>query len=515
MVVMTEGLRTLGGDTMRGALMRFTHSPLSGATTGAISTAVLQSSSATTVAAVGFVGAGLIGFPEALGVIFGANLGTTITGWLVAILGLKLQLGTVMLPLIFIGVVIRLFAKPKWAAGGYAIAGFGLIFVGIGQMQQGMSGAEGFISPDILPNDTWIGRLQLVGLGAVATVITQSSSAGVATALTLLYAGAIRFEQAAALVIGMDIGTTFTAAIATIGGSVEARRTGLSHVIYNLMTGIIAILLISPYILLWGLLAPGELLNNAEIALVAFHSAFNAFGVIAVLPFTYRFASLIERLVPALGPEKIDRLDRNLLQQPSLALTATQHSVQQAFTLLMVHLDELLGYRESETGMDLASVQRSLDEMHLFLDDIHLQTKDGADWERLIALMHALDHMQRMHERFEEDEDRALTAKTTHELADECLLLSSSINGALDSIGTRRWQVARKLAENASLVIEQEVERYRAEVMSEIAVGKLNVTEGTDCLEAIRWLKRVSRHIARVIFHLEQANLASARDGHY
>ena len=137
---MTDGLRALAGSAIRGALMRFTRSPLSGAVTGAVSTAILQSSSATTVAAVGFVGAGLITFSASLGIIFGANIGTTMTGWLVALLGFKLNLGTVILPVILVGTILRLFGNGRAANIGYALAGFGLIFVGITLMQQGMSG---------------------------------------------------------------------------------------------------------------------------------------------------------------------------------------------------------------------------------------------------------------------------------------------------------------------------------------------------------------------------------------
>jgi phosphate:Na+ symporter len=151
MIVMTDGLRALAGNAMRTALMRFTRTPLSGAITGAVTTAILQSSSATTVATVGFVGAGLISFSAALGIIFGANVGTTVTGWLVAILGVKLKLGTVILPLIFIGTSLKLFAQERVARLGYAIAGFGLIFVGITTLQEAMGGLQGVISPAQLP----------------------------------------------------------------------------------------------------------------------------------------------------------------------------------------------------------------------------------------------------------------------------------------------------------------------------------------------------------------------------
>ncbi|MDX1698800.1 MAG: Na/Pi symporter, partial [Thiohalobacterales bacterium] len=290
MVIMTDGLRTLAGDATRHILMKFTHTPASGAATGAITTALLQSSSATTVAAVGFVSAGLLTFPSALGIIFGANIGTTITGWLVALLGFKLKVGTLMLPLILAGTLLRLFAGGRRAAFGFGLAGFGLIFIGIDFMQTGMSGFGDIISPDRLPGDTLGGRLLLVLLGMLATIITQSSSAGVATTLTLLFAGMVNFHQAAALVIGMDIGTTFTALLATIGGTTGARRTGLSHVIYNFITAVLALSLIDIYVAGWEQLAPGVLAMQGEIGLVAFHTLFNILGVIFILPFTGLFA---------------------------------------------------------------------------------------------------------------------------------------------------------------------------------------------------------------------------------
>jgi len=272
LVIMTNGLQSVAGDTMRLAMLNFTKSPYSGAASGAIMTALLQSSSATTVAAVGFAGAGILTFSESLGIIFGANLGTTITGWIVAIFGFKYPLGTIVLPFILIGTILKIFANKRLASIGYAIAGFGLIFVGIAMMQEGVSGFEGIITPEIFPQDTILGRLKLIALGVLVTAITQSSSAGVAISLTLLFAGAVNFEQAAALVIGMDVGTTVTAAMATIGGNLNARRTGFSHVIYNLFTAFGAFILISPYVMFWEYIAPGELINNSEIALVAFHS---------------------------------------------------------------------------------------------------------------------------------------------------------------------------------------------------------------------------------------------------
>ncbi|MCK5710977.1 MAG: Na/Pi cotransporter family protein, partial [Deltaproteobacteria bacterium] len=327
MIVMTEGLRALAGNTIRSVLMRFTKSPVTGALTGAASTAVLQSSSLTTVAAVGFVEAELITFPDALGIIFGANIGTTFKGWIVVMLGFKLSLGSVFLPLVFVGAVLRLFTKGRLSTIGYSIAGFGLIFVGITFMQQSMSEMHDFISFENLPADTISGRLLLVLIGVVFTAITQSSSAGVVATLTALYAGLINFNQAAALVIGMDIGTTITAVMATIGGSVGAKRTGFSHVIYNLLTGTGALLLITPYTHVWEYLAPGELVKNAEIALVGFHTFFNTIGVIIILPFTNQFARFMQRLIPGKASPYIEKLDYALLEDTDLALNAVQLAI--------------------------------------------------------------------------------------------------------------------------------------------------------------------------------------------
>ena len=508
---MTDGLRALAGSAVRAALMRFTRSPLSGAVTGAVSTAILQSSSATTVAAVGFVGAGLITFSASLGIIFGANIGTTITGWLVALLGFKLNLGTVILPVILVGTILRLFGNGRAANIGYALAGFGLIFVGISLMQQGMSGLTDIITPEALPADTLIGRLQLVALGILFTMITQSSSAGVAATLTALFVGAITFEQAAALVIGMDVGTTVTAVMASIGGSVAARRTGLSHVIFNLFTACGALILITPYTLLWEYLSPGALSSNAEIALVAFHTSYNTLGVMVILPFTGRFAHLIEKLLPAKKPSYTGRLGEGLLEQPALALTAVQASIHDELLALLRHVNAMLGDSLMGRRADLAELQAALDETYAYVDRIHLHETQGAEWERMLGIVHTLDHMQRLHERCEEEEDRAITARGSAELSDYGRTMVKTINGLFNDIETQSWTEAAERADKTAVYIHDQVEPLRQSILAKIASHEIDVPQGTGRLEAIRWLKRVSKHVARIMQHYGEAVLAAGK----
>jgi phosphate:Na+ symporter len=506
MIIMTEGLRALAGAAMRRTLIRFTRSPLTGAMTGAGTTAVLQSSSATTVATIGFVGAGLIGFPESLAIVFGADVGTTITGWLVVLIGFKLQIGTLMLPLILVGSLLRLFGSGRISSVGMAVAGFGLIFVGISMMQAGMSGLHDVVTPANFPADTLGGRFLLVLFGLALTLVTQSSSAGVAAALSALYAGAINFEQAAALVIGMDIGTTVTAVMASIGGSVGSRRTGLSHVVYNLGTGLGAFLLLTPYTLLWETLAPGQLEINAEIALVAFHTSFNLIALVVVLPFTKRFAGLMERLVPDRGPEYTRELDRSLLSEISIALTAIQGALQTQFAALLSHVNALLDGIEDANRVNLADLQGALDKTQAYVDEINLQGESGSDWNRLVAVIHSLDHLQRLHERCDEEEYRAVTATKAEALRQCVNILTKSNSLIIRCIHSAEWEKAAAAAENAAFLIQDHAEPFRSNTMERVASGALDAPSATNDLEAVRWLLRTSRHIVRITHHFRNMN---------
>ncbi len=511
MIVMTEGLRSLAGDAIRKALMRFTKTSVSGAVTGAVSTAILQSSSATTVAAVGFVGAGLLAFPEALGIIFGANIGTTITGWMVALLGFKFQLGTVMLPLILLGAMLKLFFRDKIAAFGYALAGFGLIFVGIEWMQEGMSAFEGIITPENLPADSLLGRLQLLGLGIIATVITQSSSAGVAATLTMLYAGAINFEQAAALVIGMDVGTTFTAAMAAIGGSTEVKRTGFSHVIYNFFTGFGALLLITPYIMLVEKISPSFLVDQSEIALVAFHTIFNILGVIIVLPFTHSFARMMEKIIKTPKQRYRQKFDTALLEDIPLALSVVHKSLEEELKTLLLHINFLLGDVQKGKKADLDALEKALNETQNFIDKINLENANDTNWQRLIDIIHTIDHLQRLFDRCEEDENRALFLQASDRLAKERTLLTECNEMLLLDIQAHQYTKAEQCAKARAKMIKKAVDKERDIITSLMANDTISIPDGTKNLEALRWLQRSSAHIARIVYHLEQAVLSAGK----
>lgn len=510
-IILTDGLRNLAGDAMRSALMRFTHSPLSGALTGSITTAILQSSSATTVAAIGFVGAGLISFSESLGIIFGANIGTTVTGWIVVLLGFKLQIVNIMMLFVLMGALLRLFAKNRLATFGYTLAGFSIIFVGIAMMQQGMGAFSDIITPQLLPDDTFIGRLKLVALGILFTAITQSSSAGVAVALSALFVGTINFEQAAALVIGMDVGTTITAALATIGQSIEARRTGFSHVIYNIMTAVGAIFLITPFTLVLNNLFPTALSQNAEICLVAFHSSFNLLGLIVILPFTKYFSKLMTKIIPQTQELYAESLDEILLEQPSIALTSVQNSIHSEIIALLEHINAILGDPKAERA-NIKQLQLGLDKTHAYVDKITISNESGSQWERLVAMIHTLDHMQRLHERCEEEEDRAITLRSVKHFSKEIDIIIVGVKSIIEDMSSKEWHKMFKHSRKTKSSLYRHLKNSREMIVTKIARGEIDVEEGTDYLEAVRWLKRVSWHLSRISYHYEQALLATGKN---
>ena len=502
MVVMTEGLRSLAGAQVSQWLADATRSPATGAVTGAVSTAILQSSSATTVAAVGFVGAGLLTFSQSLGIIFGANIGTTITGWMVALIGFKLQLGSLLLPLIFVGVMLRIFSAGRIAQAGLSLAGFGLIFLGIDLLQQAAAGHADLVDLNLLPADSWLGRIKLLVLGIGITIITQSSSAGVAAALVAINAGAINFEQGAALVIGMDVGTTITAAIATVGGSAGSKRTGFSHVIYNCFTAIGALILISPFVFVWENVIGVEILTNPEIALVAFHTTFNLMGAILVLPFTAQFAALMIKLIPDTRPRYARGLDKALLKEPGVALLATQKIIVTEFLTLMININLILERKEYQIRADMPRLRAILDETHDFLDEISIHRPESPEAKRLIAMMHAVDHMQRLHKRCDEDLQRALIASQRAELSEVETVLDNQIDGIIDAVQKQQLDYARELSEQTYLKIQAMEDPQREKIYIAVARGEIDVPYATECAEALRWLTRVSRHISRICLYL-------------
>ncbi|HBO13374.1 MAG TPA: hypothetical protein DD491_11370 [Halieaceae bacterium] len=324
--MITDGLKLSAGEALRGILASSTRTRLRGVLSGALVTAVVQSSSAVTVATIGFVNAGLLSLGQSFGIVYGANIGTTMTGWIVAAVGFSFKVEAFALPLIGAGMLFRLLRPTsRFAAFGEAIAGFGLFFIGIDVLQEAF--ATFALSVDVagFAPQGGLGLVLYVLLGFAMTVLTQSSSAAIALTLTAASGGVLALNAAAAMVIGANVGTTSTAALAVIGATPNARRVAAAHVCFNLLTGGVALLLL-PFMLL-AVDRGGAALGLAAIptvALALFHTSFNILGVVLMWPLTPWLARFLSRHFGNRAERLAlpQYLDRNVLATPDLALRA-------------------------------------------------------------------------------------------------------------------------------------------------------------------------------------------------
>jgi len=238
MKVMSDGIQKVAGSKMRSILSKMTSNRFLGITTGFLITALLQSSSATTVMIVSFVNAGLLSLIESIGVIMGANVGTTITAWLISLLGFKVKISALALPIIAVGMPMMFSSKRKIKAWAEVLIGFALLFMGLDELKSAV--------PDLKENSEFLAflaeyanmgifsTLLFIGVGTILTLIVQSSSAALAITLIMCNMGYIPFELAAAMVLGENIGTTITANVAAVVGNVHAKRAARAHFIFNI-----------------------------------------------------------------------------------------------------------------------------------------------------------------------------------------------------------------------------------------------------------------------------------------
>jgi phosphate:Na+ symporter len=310
-------LEQISGRTFRHLIRNNTHPPIRGIATGTLTTAVLQSSSLVGLMMLALVGAGVVRMRNALAVIFGANLGTTITGWIVATIGFKLNLEGAALPLIALGGISALVLhNPRHRALARLTLGIGLLLMGLEFMKQAAQDFSALADPDVLAD---LSAFQYLLFGVVFSALVQSSSAVMMVTLSALNADILTLSDAAAIAIGADLGTTGTIIIGAIGASAGKKRVAAGHFLFNLLTDLMAFTLRVP------LLALVLLFNLSDIlSLVAFHSLFNLLGIIAFLPFIGRFADFLDSKFQVPETQISRHLEEDVAELPEAALEALE-----------------------------------------------------------------------------------------------------------------------------------------------------------------------------------------------
>ncbi|MDN3638696.1 Na/Pi cotransporter family protein [Simiduia curdlanivorans] len=393
MWLMTEGLKLAGGRALEHLLGRWTSSKIRGLLSGIGITALVQSSSAVTVAVIGFVNAGLMSFHQAMWVVFGSNVGTTFTAWIVTLFGFSFKIDAFAFPLIGIGALLRLFAPhERGRAFGMAIAGFGLLFLGIDFLQVNFSSlAQTLNIQEIFSHANSPALIALI-LGIVLTIVTQSSSAAIAIILTAVASGILSLEVAAATVIGANVGTTSTAILATLGATPNAKRLAAAHVAFNLLTAAVALVFLPIF---WWLVTQASnatgLTQTPILLLAIFHTAFNLLGLLLIWPIENNLSNwLLNHFREPNDFTKSPHLDTNVAAIPDLAVRAVALEIVE---LLTISKRFLAATETAKTVQDIKHVESRVRQMNVFISTALKSELAQSQGELLAAGLSAGHHL--------------------------------------------------------------------------------------------------------------------------
>ena len=313
MKLMSDGVQKSAGERLQRALSVMTGNRFKGLLTGLVITMVIQSSGATTVMVVTFVNAGLLTLQQSVGVIFGANIGTTITAWIVSIFGFNFKISAFAIPIFGAGFFLTLTKRSLNKNIGQALMGFGLLFLGLSMLSDSLS-----FKPEQLSRFSWIDDIQswgvvslviAVAVGIIVTAILHSSSAFSAIVITMAYNNLITWEFSAALILGSGIGSTIDAILAAFGTNADAKRAAFTHVFFNVAGTVLVLIFYSPFLRLIDFVTPSA--ANIAIKISILQSAFKVLSTILFLPFTAQIIALSRRFIQddAKGKNNIYRLD--------------------------------------------------------------------------------------------------------------------------------------------------------------------------------------------------------------
>jgi phosphate:Na+ symporter len=544
MSVMTAGLKGLAGSGLRTILSKAAATALSGAFWGAIVTLIVQSSSATTMTTIGLVSAGVLTFAQGLALVLGANVGTTGTGWLVALIGVRVSLTAAALPMIFVGALIKLLGRGRVSAGGAALAGFALVLFGLTTLQQGMGGLAERLHPADLPavlGTSWwsglYGVLALVMVGLVMTAVMQSSTAAIAVTLSASYAGAVGLDQACALIIGQNIGTATSSAMAAIGASSTAKRLALAYILFKLIAAVIALVLFPVTIPL--LIRASNTIDGVTL-LAGYHTAYNLVGVLVLLPMIQGFTRLVERILPERGSPLTRCLDPAALVTPIATVEAVRRTVAGALETMCGSLATVLAaanpgasVRPRKDVVSVAAAADALRQAQEFMSEASGPPESEDEQRRLTSTLHALDHASRLAETVGEEaefdapggsEDMsaaevcAEAMRGAASLAAEVAALPASSHaagtapgngskGPLDSekdllaTGASTEQTLAQLEQCAKALGELRRD-HRSATLGSVASGELTADEAIARVDSVRRLEAIAYHAWRSATHL-------------
>lgn len=380
MIMLEEGFRVFTKGPLKNILRKATDKLYKSISVGAFVTALIQSSSLVSVITISFISAGLISLSGGLGLIFGANIGTTATAWLVAGFGLKVKISALALPMLVFGIVFSFQKKIALKGLGNVLAGLGFFFLGIHYMKEGFDVFKEYIDLTEYAMSGFLGVAVYAGIGIVITTILQSSSATLALILTALSAGQIEYENALALAIGANVGTTITAILGSLSANVAGKRLAGAHFIFNVITGIVTLILIYPLANLVNKISELVSISASDytLKLALFHTVFNVLGVVLMIPFIKRMEKILLKFFKEPTDKDIDEpkyLNEAVLEFPGTAISSLINESKYLYKNaifeivahgLNIHRDDIKSNKKIKT-----IVKKSKEDLNIDIEDLY------------------------------------------------------------------------------------------------------------------------------------------------
>ncbi len=509
---MGDGLQKSAGDRLRDILDRFTSNPFLGVLAGIIVTVLIQSSSGTTVLTVGLVNAGFMTLRQAIGVIMGANIGTTVTAFIIGI-----DLGAYALPILAVGAFLIFFFKhQKVTAVGQAVFGFGALFFGLELMSSGMKPLRTLEAFQELTLNMSDHSILGVVVGTLFTVIVQSSSATIGILQGLYAEGAINLQAALPVLFGDNIGTTITAVLAALGASVAARRAAAVHVTFNLV-GTTIFLFLLPFFTKFVQLLQDQLSLNEEMTIAFAHGSFNIFNTIIQFPFIGALAWLVTKLVPGKDTTieyKPQHLDPIFIQQSSaLALDQAKAEIIRMGEYAHQGLEETNSYlttnqtKHADMAMQIEGALNSLDRS---ITDYLIHISGGSlsefESEKHTMLMDTVRDIERIGDHFENivelidykiSNKVVITDKAQEDLNNMFDLTMSTVKQAVKALETGNREEALAVMQKEDEIDKME-RSYRKKHIIRMNEGECSVSAGIVFVDIISNLERIGDHAVNI-----------------
>ena len=536
MKIMSDGIQKVAGSKMRSILSKMTSNRFLGITTGFLITALLQSSSATTVMIVSFVNAGLLSLVESIGVIMGANIGTTITAWLISILGFKVKISSIALPIIAIGFPMMFASKANIRSWAEVFIGFALLFMGLDELKNSVPDLKQnpeFLS--FLANYADMGYLStiiFIGVGTILTLVVQSSSAAMALTLVMCYEGYIPFELAAAMVLGENIGTTITANLAAMVGNVHAKRSARAHFIFNIF-GVIWMIIALPffvetidnYMVLNMQLSPLNIIGESvaiPIGLSIFHTTFNIINVLLMVGFIPLISSIVIKMQPSKGELDeefhLEHIGTGLMSTTELSIVEANKEVvkfgervQKLFSFMPALLEETNSKKIQDKLSRIKKYEDITDRMEVEIADYLAKASQGELSDsasiKVRSMISIINDMERIGDicyqmsieiSRKKEQNVNFLPEMKIQLDDMIGAVNDTLNIMQKNLKTNYSQVTIDKADRLEITVNTMRNKIRKNYLQRVEKGEVKIQAGMIYINLIHSLEKIGDHVFNI-----------------